>query len=199
MKKLTLDILDSINPEYAQYQNIKPIEVRLKEYTSKFFLDNQSWDTYYSELSNITFNWQELKYSDVVNRKIQLKNIVPDSIGIYLFIVKPKDLIFDSPKYIFYVGIAGASKDGVTGSRSLKDRLGDYFADSHLKKRDAVRIMIYKHYENVHIAFSSVTLPKNKSLEEIEKSLIGFFGTHILANKDDIPITLKKQAKAFNI
>lgn len=199
MKKLTLDILDSITPEYNQYQSIRPLTARLNEYTSNFFLDNQSWNLHFAELSNVNFNWQQLKYSEVADKKIQISKIVPDSIGVYLFMVKPENLIFDSPKYIFYVGIAGANKGGITGNRTLKDRLQDYFANSHLKKRDSVRIMIYKHYANIHIAYSPIVLPQNKSLEDIEKSLIGYFGTHILANKDDVPVNLKAQAKAFNI
>jgi len=59
--------------------------------------------------------------------------------------------------------------------------------------------MINKHYANIHIAFSPINLPDGKTLEDIEKSLIGYFGTHILANKDDIPVALKTVAKAFNI
>jgi hypothetical protein len=195
MKKPTLDILDAISPVYDQYQNIQPINARLNEYTSTFFLDNISWEFYYNNLSSIHFTWQELKYSDVVNKKVKIDNVVPNSIGVYLFIVKPKNLIFDVPKYVFYVGIAGA----MSSNRHLNERLKDYFADSQLKKRDAVRILIFKHYENVYIAYTPLKLTGTITLEQIETSLIGYYGTHILANKDDIPVGLKPQSKAFNI
>lgn len=196
MKKLTLDILDSITSEYSQYQTIKPDEARFKNYTGSFFLDNQTWAYHYNELKNIAFSWNEFKYSDIANKKINIDEVVPQSVGIYLFIVKPHYLIFDMPKYVYYVGIAGAQNKG----RTLNERLKDYFAESNLKKRDAVRILIHKHYDNIYIGYSPISsLPNNTTLEEVEKSFIGYYGTHLLANRDDIPVALKSHTKAFNI
>ena len=195
MKKLTLDILDSISPEYAQYQGILPFTARYNEYTSQFSLINQAWENHFNSIAAITFNWQEIKYGDVVNRTVKIDDVIPDTIGVYLFIVRPINLVNNLPKYVYYVGIAGANGS----NRALKDRLKDYFAESQLKKRDSVRILIYKHYENVFINYSSITLPVGTTIEQIEKSLIGFFGTHLLANRDDIPVELQPQGKAFNI
>ncbi len=197
MKKPTLDILDAITPIYTDYQDLKPDIVRQKEYTSKFSLNNKAWETHYLELQTLTFNWNELKYSDVAEKKISLDQTVPKSTGVYIFIVKSNNAIYDLPKFVYYVGIAGAGGK----KRTLNERLKDYFADSHLKKRDTVRIMIFKHFANVYIGYSPIKLTsKSKiTLEQIETSLIGFFGTHLLANKDDIPVSLKPQAKAFNI
>lgn len=195
MKKPTLDILDAITPEYNEYQSITPFTARHNEYTSQFSLNNQAWNEHYRSISNITFDWKEIKYEDVVNKITLIDNIVPDSIGVYLFIVRPFNLVSDLPKFVYYVGIAGANNSG----RTLKKRLKDYFADSHVKKRDAIRIMIYKHYKNLFISYSKIQLPSGVNIEAIEKSLIGFFGTHLLANKDDIPVDLQPQAKAFNI
>lgn len=195
MKKPTLDILDAISPEYSQYQNILPPTARYITYTSKFSLSNEKWEEHYNEISAINFNWQELRYRDVVNRTTKIDKVVPKTKGVYIFLVKPVQLIFNMPQYVYYVGIAGANG----GTRTLRERLKDYFSESNLKKRDAVRILIYKHYESVYIAYSTIMPSSTLTLEEIERSLIGFFGTHILANKDDIPIALKPQAKAFNI
>lgn len=195
MGKPTLDILDAILPEYEKYQTIEPLLVRDNEYTSNFYLNNQKWEKHYKEVSKVHFDWKEIKYSDVVNKKVEINKEIPDKQGIYLFIVKPQQTIFDVPKYVFYVGIAGAN----TSSRTLQKRLRDYFAESHLKKRDAVRILIYKYFNNVYIAYSPILTRRPLKLEQIETSLIGFFGTHILANRDDIPVELKPQAKAFNI
>lgn len=194
LKKPTLDILDSIEPKYSEYQAIKPEKTRLKEYTIGFLLDKKTWDTNYSDISNIQFTWNEIKYSDIVNAKTKI-NQIPEKQGIYLFIVKPDNLIYDLPKYILYVGIAGASGS----KRTLKERLRDYFSESQLKKRTAIETMIFKYYDNLYIAFSPVTPGNSVSLEAIEKSLIGFYGTHIIANKDDAPISLKPQQKAFNL
>lgn len=195
MKKPTLDILDSIEPEYQKYQNITPEKVRLKEYTINFLLDKRTWESNYAFLSSLTFSWNELKYSDVVEKKVKINDIIPEKKGIYLFIIKPISLIHDLPKYIFYVGIAGATgKEG-----NLQKRLKNYFMPSELKRRTAIETLIFKYYDNIYVAFSPLEDIIDTSLEDIEKSLIGFFGTHILANKDDAPIDLKQQQKAFNI
>lgn len=194
MKKPTLDILDAITPAYNQYQTL-PDLTRHKEYTSKFSLNNQAWNNYFATIAELDFDWHEIKYTDVVTRAVNIDDVVPASIGIYLFVVRPLNLVNLMPKFVYYVGIAGANGSG----RSLNERLKDYFANSKIKKRDAVQILIFKHYENLFINYSSITLPNGTSLEEIEKSLIGFFGTHILANRDDIPVELQPQAKAFNI
>ncbi|MEK7263870.1 MAG: hypothetical protein AAB071_05095 [Bacteroidota bacterium] len=194
MKKPTLDILDAISPEYNQYQGIVPTIARQNEYTSQFSLNNQAWDLHHSEL-NVPFTWKEFKYSDVVNKIVKINTVVPKKIGVYIFTVRPTNLVFGLPKYVYYVGIAGANGS----TRTLRERLKDYFAKSHLNKRDVVRILIYKHYENIYVCYSSITLPLGTTIEQIEKSLIGFFGTHLLANRDDIPVGLQPQAKAFNI
>ncbi len=72
MKKLTLDILDAISPEYAQYQGILPFTARYNEYTSQFSLNNQAWENHFNSIAAITFNWQEIKYGDVVKAKFML-------------------------------------------------------------------------------------------------------------------------------
>lgn len=195
MKKLTLDILDAISPEYSSYQSITPITARYNEYTSQFSLNNQGWEAYYRNISAITFNWQEIKYEDVVNKVIKINDVIPKEIGVYLFIVRPLNMVNGLPRFVYYVGIAGANGS----KRALNERLKDYFNESHLKKRDTIRIMIHKHYKNVFINYSSIKVASGITLEEIEKSLIGFFGTHLLANRDDIPIDLKPQSKAYNV
>lgn len=195
MKKLSLDILDAINPKYKEYQSISPLNVRYNEYTSQFSLNNQAWEEYITTINSVVFNWQEIKYEDVVNKVVSIEATVPNNIGIYLFIVRPVKMVNEMPKFVYYVGIAGA--DG--GTRTLKERLKDYFAESNLKKRDKVQILIYKHYKNLFINYSELTIPTGITLEKIEQALIGFFGTHLLANTDDIPVLLKQQAKTFNI
>lgn len=196
MRKLTLDILDAIQPEYDKFQKIEPFNARLNEYTSQFAVNNQSWEEYHSELTSVTFDWKEIKYSDVVEKKIDIKKVLPNNVGVYCFIVRPINLINDLPRFVYYVGIAGANGS----ERPLSERINDYFAKSKLKKRDAVMMLIFKYYRNVYINYSELpTLPSGMTLETIETSLIGYFGTHILANIDDIPIKLRPQRKAFNI
>lgn len=195
MKRTTLDILDSINPKYTEYQNISPITARYNEFTSQFSLNKQAWEDYYTTIDKVTFNWLEIKYEDVVNKSISIDTTVPNNIGIYLFVVRPIKMINEMPKFVYYVGIAGAGG----GTRTLRERLKDYFKESKLKKRDRIQIMVHKHYKNLFINYSELSLPTGMTLEDIEKALIGYFGTHLLANADDIPVPLKPQAKAFNI
>lgn len=107
-----------------------------------------------------------------------------------MFIIKPNDPIYDCPKNVFYIGISGENNR----NRPVRDRIKDYFQHSKLKKRDAVMRLLGKYFRNVYVAYTYCVEP-TIILKEIESSLIGFF--YPICNKDDFPVELKVEQKAF--
>jgi hypothetical protein len=190
MKKKTFDLLDATISIKYETHIAAPIEMRERFFSEKFWLDNPNWENYGKELESISFNWQEFKYTDVrVGNQLEDIILSNDS-GVYMFVVKPSIQIFDMPKFVLYVGIAGENNS----NRPLKKRLEDYFKIESIKKRDAIIRMLEKYYRTTYIAYSCLNL-STVELKKIETSLIGFF--YPICNKDDFPIDLKPIKKAF--
>lgn len=186
MKKITLDILDK---EFNDWSSMN-FDKRKRNYQESILLDVKNWEDYYSKLSAYNFVWSEFKY-DTIDNTSKLNTIIDkDYTGIYMFIIKPNNLIYDCPKNVLYIGISGENNK----NRPLRERIKDYFQYSKLKKRDAVMRLLGKYYPNVYVAYTycdkSTTI-----LKEIESNLIGFF--YPLCNKDDFPIELKPEKQAF--
>lgn len=187
----TLDILDkNLSSANDDYLNL-PAEVRFRFFREEFLLDKNYWDTHYTNLSSVPFDWKEFKYSDIRNTR-DLDRIVNSSdTGVYLFVIKSDNLIYDLPKFVFYVGIAGEGKS----QRPLKERLKDYFHISEIKKRKKIHRMLNMYHKNVYVAFSLLKKSKKIDLEKIEKDLHGFF--YPVCGERDFPIELKDIKKSF--
>jgi len=190
MRTATLDILDKeLSGEYRSWAD-PDFEKRKRNYTEGILHDIPNWERFYNELESYGLIWNEFKY-DSIRDLSQIDRIISEEdTGFYMFIVKPNRCIFDMPKNVFYVGMSGENNSG----RPLKDRLKDYFRLDKVKKRNAVMRLLGKYYPNVYIAYS---LYNNTTpiLKNIESSLIGFF--YPICNKDDFPIGLKEDRKAF--
>lgn len=185
----TFDILDALMSDFKEWCNPK-FEFRHRHYSETITMDIPNWEKYYDEVEPFNLKWDEFKY-DSVKSATDLDNIVDqDSPGIYMFIVKPNKSIHNMPQNVLYIGIAGATMP----QRSLKMRLKDYYSLSTVKKRDAVMRLLQKYFPNVYIAYSYCAEPP-ATLAKIETSLIGFF--YPIANKDDFPVNLKQEQKAF--
>lgn len=193
MKNTTLDLLDAtLSKEHFSYINDNPTK-RKRNLTEEFWLDNPNWEKYYNQIiaSGNLLNWNEFKYTDVsIDNKTLTDIISSDETGIYMFIVRPENLIFEMPKYVLYIGIAGENNS----ERSLKKRLEDYFNINKIKKRDAVLLLLQKYYKNVYISYCLLNIG-TKELKELESNLIGYF--YPIANKDDFPFELKPIKKSF--
>src|SRR5690606_4407179 len=119
MKLSTLDILDKdLGDQNDGYLNMSD-EVRFRFFKEEFLLDRTYWERHYNRLRTVPFDWKEFKYRDVKKIDDIDSLINSDEIGVYLFIVKPEKMIYDLPKFVFYVGIAGEGGSG----RPLKVRL----------------------------------------------------------------------------
>jgi hypothetical protein len=190
MKTATLDILDkNLSSEHQQWVSLN-FDIRKRNYTENLLCDVINWEFYYNQIEAYNLNWSEFKY-DSIEDLSQIDQIIEENhTGFYMFIVKPNNAIYEMPKNVFYVGMSGENNS----NRPLKERLKDYFNLDKIKKRNAVIRLLHKYYPNVYIAYSlyngSTTI-----LKQIESSLIGFF--YPLCNKDDFPIELKNDKKAF--
>ncbi|GHT34353.1 hypothetical protein FACS189434_10370 [Bacteroidia bacterium] len=190
MKTATLDILDKeISQQFQSWQD-SDFEKRKRNYMENIVLDIPNWKKYHSDIEQYNLQWNEFKY-DSITDLVELDQIIKEChTGFYMFIVKPQNAIYDMPKNVFYVGMSGENNS----NRPLKERLKDYFHLDKIKKRNAVIRLLQKYYPNVYIAYSLYDANTN-ILKQIETSLIGFF--YPLCNKDDFPIELKGDKKAF--
>ena len=191
MNFATLDVLDkNLSIEHNSFIKANP-ELRFSFYKEKLLLDPNYWDEYYDKLNQYEFEWTELKYQDIVSGKININNVIDqDYTGVYLFIVKGNRLIYDLPKFVLYVGIAGENDS----ARSLRNRLSDYFHIEQIKKRGKIHGLLKKYYNNIYIAFSYMK-KSPQELRDIEKLLHGFF--YPIYCDRDFPAELKQLKKAF--
>jgi hypothetical protein len=190
MKTATFDILDKNLSEEYQTWALPNFEKRKRLYEETFLCDIINWENYYKQIEPYNLMWKEFKY-DSIEDLAQIDQIIGDDCtGFYMLVVKPKNAVYEMPKNVFYVGMSGEKNS----NRPLKERLKDYFNLNKIKKRNAVMRLLHKYYPNVYIAYS---LYNNSTdiLKQIESSLIGFF--YPLCNKDDFPIELKEDKKAF--
>jgi hypothetical protein len=190
MKTATLDILDKeLSNKFQDWQDSN-FEKRKRNYTESLVLDIPNWARYHQQIETYNLNWAEFKYDSIEDLSNIDKIINFDDTGFYMFIVKPNNCIYDMPKNVFYVGMSGENNS----KRPLRERLKDYFRLDKVKKRDAVMRLLHKYYPNVYVAYSLYNA-ETTILRQIESSLIGFF--YPLCNKDDFPIDLKQDKKAF--
>ncbi|WP_298487001.1 hypothetical protein [uncultured Maribacter sp.] len=185
----TLDILDA---EYTTIvKKYKELEdnLRYKNSEETFILDPIYWEKYQNEIDalNCVLDWKEFKFDSKPN----LETLIPtNEIGIYMFTVKPNNLIYDFPKYVIYVGISGEKGS----NRPLKERLNDYFNFNEIKKRKKLHRLLSKYFKNTHVAYSTVNITW-QNLEKLEKAFHGFFLP--IGNSRDFPVDIKTIKDAF--
>ena len=190
LRKKTLDVLDAGISEKHDIYLASPVEMRERFFSESFWLDSSNWEKYFSELASIDFKWEEFKYSEI-SIDNQIENVIPtNETGIYMFFVKPNNLIFDMPKFVLYIGIAGENDK----LRPVRERLKDYFNFNSVKKRGAILRLLQKYYKNTYIAYSLLSYDTIE-LKRIETALLGYF--YPKPNKDDFPIELKPVKKSF--
>ncbi len=186
----TLDVLDSYLHKEHIVWSTPEIKHRIRNYTEAMLLDSTSWDKYYNEILPYGLVWSEFRYNEIDSLNKIDEKLLESTTGFYMFILKPNNPIYDMPKNVLYVGMSGENNS----CRPLKERLKDYFDLTKIKKRGAVIRMLEKYYPNIYIAFTYCD-EETTVLKKIETSLIGFFCP--IVNKDDFPVELKSEKKAF--
>lgn len=158
MKQTTLDILDAaLRREQGRYTGSSQVD-RIQLFRRKFLCDPTDWTRLYALISQHAFTWQEFRFRDAVASNDLDRRIPSTDPGLYIFYVRPENLVHQFPQFALYVGISNA-----TGSRrALRDRLKDYMNLQKILKRQNVHQMLQLYYENVWVAFSLLTLPATK-------------------------------------
>lgn len=189
IKTKTFDLLDAeYTREVVDYLSLDD-KLRFKNSEETFILDPNYWEKYYRIIDsyNCNFNWQEFKFDS----RPDLNSIITSNdIGVYMFIIKPNNLIYGNPSYIIYVGISGEKGS----NRPLKDRIGDYLNYNNINKRKKLHRLLSKYYGEAHVAYSLVQIPW-QDLEKVEEALHGFFMP--IANDRDFPVGIKSIKKSF--
>ncbi len=185
----TFDLLDKELTRKAKSFLAMEDEYRWDSSEVPFHLDPSYWDEFYSKI-NVhlsKFNWSEFKYSKYQNLN---SVIATNDIGIYLFVVRPDNMILSLPQYVMYVGISGEKGS----NRPLKDRLGDYFNIGNIRKRKKLHSMLNKYYNNTWVVYTTINKITSTELEQLEKDFHGFFIPP--AAERDFPVKMKSIIKA---
>lgn len=185
----TFDLLDKeLSRDVSEFSAL-PDKHRWTNTAISFHLDTDYWETYFNNIKPFIpkLDWKELKYSEHHDLK---KIIKTKEIGIYMFVIRPNDLIFSYPQFVMYVGIAGEGGS----NRPLRERLNDYFHISNIKKRSKLHSMLQKYYYNTWIVYSLIKKITASELEQLEEDFHGYFLPP--AAERDFPVLIKRIIKA---
>jgi hypothetical protein len=152
-------------------------------YGAEFMLLPEDWDKYSKDISKLTFTWSHVKFSNFSD----IPNVVDNTPGIYLFVLKPPHNIFDEFSFVMYVGM---TDDG------LKERLGSgYRNPSSVKPRQNIMRLILDYGDNLFWYYAPIINKTRIELKEIESNLIGYFGDPPI-NKRDEPTVIADAKKS---
>lgn len=185
----TFDVLDKeLTGEVKSFNSIIE-DYRWNNSGIEFHIDPQYWEEYYQKVKKYLpkLKWEELKYSKFPDLN---KVITTNDLGIYLFVIRPDNMILSYPQFVMYVGISG--EDG--SNRPLKERINDYFNIGNIKKRKKLHGMLKKYYHNTWLIYSLIKNIKHKDLEQLEEDLHGYFIPP--ANTRDYPVRIKSIIQA---
>ncbi len=171
MKQATLDILDAeLRRGYVRYSAAEPAD-RIKFYRREFLCDPTNWTPLYTLISQHTFGWQEFRFRDAVSNNDLDTRIPSADPGMYIFYVRPVNLVYRFPQLALYVGISNATGSG----RALRERLKDYMNFERVLKRQNVHQMLQLYYDHIWVAFSHLSLSAAQ-MRELETQIHDFLG-----------------------
>lgn len=188
MPRETLDILDALAPDHDDYMNL-PEKYHFRVSGKEVKISPKYWNENYPEINKYDYNWTEIKYTDL-KAHLDENPDSADGVGIYFFMIKPENLVYFLPCYVFYVGVAGETDS----HRSLRARLYNYIQISQIKKREAVHLALQHYYKNTYVVYSKVDLDP-ADLKRLETAFHGFY--YPWAGKRDFPVEVKSQQKAW--
>ena len=139
-----------------------------------------------TENIDVPLDWKSVPYCQEDRHKVPA-----DKRGVYAFAVCINNKILPPHGYILYMGIAGKDSD-----RSLRERYGDYFSMSKVKKRAGIMRMIGTWHNVLHFFYAPVddqmTSDDLKKLEiQLNTAVMPFFSV------GDLDADTKRKRKAF--
>lgn len=138
------------------------------------------------EPSQNPLEWDSIRFG-----KDEIEHIPDDRRGVYAFVIADRRAFLPRHGYVVYVGIAGRDSH-----RTLRARYEDYFKQSEIQRRPAVRRMIVTWHPILRFHFAPVDddFP-SQELKAIEKRLITAFLPPFC--KNDIEADTKAMMSAF--
>jgi hypothetical protein len=171
VRQATLDILDaSLRTGHLRYTGASVTD-RVAFYRREFLCDPTGWAALYASISQQAFTWQEFRFRDAVANNDLDTRIPSTAPGLYIFYVRPENLVYHFPQLALYIGISNA-----TGSnRSLRTRLKDYMNLDRIQKRQNIHQMLQLYYDHIWVAFSHLSIPAAGMLQ-LETDIHDFLG-----------------------
>ena len=114
---------------------------------------------------------QEFRFREAVENNDLDQRIPSSDPGLYIFYVRPDNLVYRFPQVALYVGISNATGSG----RALRERLKDYMRLGTLQKRKNVHQMLQLYYDYIWVAYSHLVLTSTQ-LKALETQLHDFLG-----------------------
>ena len=138
------------------------------------------------EPSQNPLEWDSIRFG-----KDEIESVPDDQRGVYAFVIADGRTFLPSHGYVVYIGIAGRDSD-----RSLRARYQDYFKQSEIERRPAVRRMIITWHPILRFHFAPVDedFPAQE-LKAMERRLITAFLPPFC--RDDIEADTKAMMAAF--
>ncbi|MCY4002701.1 MAG: hypothetical protein OXF33_03210 [Rhodospirillales bacterium] len=155
--------LGALDMEILARQNDAAL-AQTKAYEIKFILNTKV--ILALKPSENPFHWNSIRFG-----KNEIQDVPNDQRGLYAFIIADQRNFLPPHGYIMYIGIAGRNSD-----RSLRDRYEDYFKQSEVERRPALKRMIVNWHSMLRFHFAPVddSVP-SAELKAMEKRLITAF------------------------
>ncbi len=154
------------------------IEVRkAKSSIQKFILWPEMWNDFSLDLSD--FKWKEYSFAR------SQKNNIPDSKGVYTFVIKPRVANHPSCGYLMYVG--------QTTDLTLRKRFGNYLDEQDGKRKSRPKIEYLLQEYKDFLFFVCMPLNDRITPMKVEVELLKAF---IPPSNDALPAEVSRIVKA---
>ncbi len=152
----------------------------LKSFAMRFVLSPRQWATFSTP---VNLSWHRVKF-ETTN-----VNNVPESKGIYAFVVEYPDSQFPPHGYVMYVGITKCD-----GGGSLRKRYRQYLSEKRFLKRARINYMLNKWSQQLFFHYAEVADARCNVLD-LEQRLCDAMIPP--CNKNDFSAKIRKQVQAF--
>jgi len=167
---MAVDILDTMAADEAKANKIS------------FLLSPKQWQTFTLDLAR--YKWLEFRFEKKTREKI------PESKGVYTFIIKPNIAKHPSCSYLMYVGR--------TTDQNLRIRYGQYIDEQEGKRKSRPKIKYMLTKYQAHLFFACIPLDDELSPESLEEKLLTAYIPPV-NNEDALPAEVRHIMKAAGL